>query len=343
MQSTKYHSEPEIIGKALKEAREQKNIAQAELANLCCLSTKMISELEEGGLSSFYTFQLKIATAKRVGNFLGLDESTYLLRPNVEMSVEDASLAAIETKETSDSKKLGISIAASDIKTPLQKHETTKSTDPSSPQLPNLEELLNEGSGNHGLELNPSGEAPSQTRVIAVLFGFLLLSGALYGLNERFNLVNSASQLINPPPIVVVNDAQDLKTDADLPPKSDSPEVVLVAPEVKSVQASLSPPDEQCPYKQEAQLSSYQSPNPSKRGDVVNIKSLIKQAICVVDSSGKQTVVNLEPNTSSAFRGSSPFVVMTQDLDNVEMYFQGWRVRAPNPGAKQIKLLEVAL
>jgi hypothetical protein len=75
----------------------------------------------------------------------------------------------------------------------------------------------------------------------------------------------------------------------------------------------------------------------------VNIKSLIKQAICVVDNSGKQTVVNLESNASYAFRGSSPFVVITQDLDSVEMYFQGWRVRSPSAGAKQIKLMEVAL
>jgi hypothetical protein len=75
----------------------------------------------------------------------------------------------------------------------------------------------------------------------------------------------------------------------------------------------------------------------------VNIKSLIKQVICVVDNSGKQTVVNLEPNASYAFRGSSPFVVITQDLDSVEMYFQGWRVRSPSSGAKQIKLIEVAL
>jgi hypothetical protein len=36
-------------------------------------------------------------------------------------------------------------------------------------------------------------------------------------------------------------------------------------------------------------------------------------------------------------------VVITQDLDSVEMYFQGWRVRSPSSGAKQIKLIEVSL
>jgi hypothetical protein len=180
-------------------------------------------------------------------------------------------------------------------------------------------------------------------RLLVIPFGVLVLSGALYGLNDRFNLVNSAIALINPLPVMVVNNTQDLKADTELAPKPDSSDTVVKASETPPASALLITPTEQCPYKQEAPLASYQSPNPSKRGDIVNIKSLIKQAICVVDNSGKQTVVNLESNASYAFRGSSPFVVITQDLDSVEMYFQGWRVRSPSSGAKQIKLIEVSL
>jgi hypothetical protein len=142
---------------------------------------------------------------------------------------------------------------------------------------------------------------------------------------------------------VVANEAQDSKADQDLALKSESVDAAVKLPETPPAQALQTTPSEQCPYKQEAQLPSYQSPNPSKKGDIVNIKSLIKQAICVVDNSGKQIVVNLESNASYAFRGSSPFVVITQDLESVEMYFQGWRVRSPSAGAKQIKLLEVSL
>jgi hypothetical protein len=141
----------------------------------------------------------------------------------------------------------------------------------------------------------------------------------------------------------VVNDTQDLKADTDLVQKADGSDTAVKAPETQLAQALVTSPSEQCPHKQESQLPIYQSPNPSKPGDVVNIKSLIKQAICVVDNSGKKIVVNLESNASYAFRGSSPFVVITQDLESVEMYFQGWRVRSPSAGAKQIKLMEVSL
>jgi hypothetical protein len=99
----------------------------------------------------------------------------------------------------------------------------------------------------------------------------------------------------------------------------------------------------QCPYKQDAQLLSYQSPNPTKLGDVVNLKTLIKQTFCFIDGSGKQLVIALEANTAHAFKGVAPFTVLGQDLDSVEMFYQGWRVRLPNVGSKQVKLVEVNL
>ena len=88
-------------------------------------------------------------------------------------------------------------------------------------------------------------------------------------------------------------------------------------------------------------MFTYQTASPTKAGDTVNIKTLIKQTICFIDGGGKQLVIALEANTAHAFKGVSPFTVLGQDLDNVEMFFQGWRVRLPNAGSKQVKLVEV--
>ena len=107
--------------------------------------------------------------------------------------------------------------------------------------------------------------------------------------------------------------------------------------------ANATPAQIQCPQVRDEQLPIYKSPNPSKLGDSVNIKTLVKQSICVADGQGKNTSVDLEPNTAHSFRGVSPFVVSAQDLDNVEMYYQGWRVRPPNAGVKQMKLVETAV
>ena len=344
MRPHKHDAQLEIIGSVLKDAREKKNLARAEFANLCCLSTKMILELEEGGMSSFYTFELKIATAKRVGRVLELDEASYLIDPRATESADDTLVTPIEEQEISAPKKLEVVGADSGPKNPPLKNETISLAEPANPQVLNLDESLSHADGKHGFKFSSAGASVITLRVMVILFGFSVLTGAIYGLNERFNIINLAIGLVSPPQkAIVANDAQDVKVDEDLALKSDGSDASVKSPETQPAQALLSTPGEQCPYKQEAQLPSYQSPNPSKKGDTVNIKSLIKQAICVVDNSGKQTVVNLESNASYAFRGTSPFVVITQDLDSVEMYFQGWRVRSPSAGAKQIKLLEVSL
>lgn len=344
MRPHKHDAQLEIIGSVLKDAREKKNLARAEFANSCCLSTKMILELEEGGMSSFYTFELKIATAKRVGRLLELDEASYLIDPRATESADDTLDTPIEEQEIFAPKKLEVVGTDSGPKNPPLKNETISHAELANPQVLNLEESLSHVDGKHGFKFNTAGASVVTIRVMVILFSFSVVTGAIYVLNERFNLINLANGLVNPPQkAIVANDAQDVKVDEDLALKPESSDTAVKSPETQPAQALLSTPSEQCPYKQEAQLPSYQSPNPSKRGDIVNIKSLIKQAICVVDNSGKQTVVNLESNASYAFRGTSPFVVITQDLDSVEMYFQGWRVRSPGAGAKQIKLLEVSL
>ena len=344
MRPHKHDAQLEIIGSALRDAREKKNLARAEFANLCCLSTKMILELEEGGMSSFYTFELKIATAKRVGRHLGLEESSYLIDPCATESLDEISIPSDEVQEISTSKNREVVGVDSDLKNPPLRGEAISSSELSNSRVPNLEESLNQLNRNHGFKLSTAGASVINLRVMTILFSFLVLAGAIYGLNDRFNIINLAMELLTPPQkAIVANDVQDLKTSEDLAPKPDSADTSVKPPETHSALVLQTTPSEQCPYKQEAQLPNYQSPNPSKKGDIVNIKSLIKQAICVVDNSGKQTVVNLESNASYAFRGSSPFVVMTQDLDSVEMYFQGWKVRSPSAGAKQIKLLEVSI
>jgi transcriptional regulator with XRE-family HTH domain len=343
MRPHKHDAQLEIIGSVLKDAREKKNLARAEFANLCCLSTKMILELEEGGMSSFYTFEIKVTTAKRVGKFLGLDESSYLLDPSATESTNDTSIPSIDVQEISAPKKHEVVGTDPGLKNPPQRNETISSAELTDPKTPNLEELLNQVNGKQGFKFSTTRASIVTIRVLVILFSFSVLTGAIYGLNDRFNVINLAIGLVNPPQkVMVTNDAQDLKADEDLSLKSESSDAAVKLPETQPALALQTTPSEQCPYKQEAQLPSYQSPNPSKKGDTVNIKSLIKQAICVVDNAGKQTVVNLESNASYAFKGISPFVVITQDLDSVEMYFQGWRVRSPSAGAKQIKLLEVS-
>ena len=338
---------PEVIGSALKAARENRKLERLELANLCCLSAKMILELEEGGMSSFYSFPLKVNAAKRVGNFLNLAETDYLLFPRpVATAAEspEGESSEIQVAKTPEE-------ASSNVETPGNSADvvpiepsppTTKdevragSLDSAITERLEWQELLTEKVG--GDVSGPDAGRRFNLPIKPVLFLSLGLAvaGLLFGLNTKYDLVNQVASLMGPKPTPPVTTVEDL-------PKEEVKVEVQAEPapsqEIKPAEVKVAA--DQCPYKPNAQIFSFQSPNPSKAGDVVNLKTLVKQTICFVDSAGKQLVMAMEANTALAFKGVAPFTVMAQDLDDVEMYFQGWRVRLPAAGTKQVKLLEV--
>ena len=69
---------PIIDGACLKKARIEKNLTEAELAKECVLVAKHIIQLENGETSNFFSAHHKVQVAKKVGRYLGLEESEYL-------------------------------------------------------------------------------------------------------------------------------------------------------------------------------------------------------------------------------------------------------------------------
>ena len=69
---------PTIDSESLKKARTEKNLTEAELAKECILVSKHIIQLENGETSNFFSAHHKVQVAKKVGRYLGLEESEYL-------------------------------------------------------------------------------------------------------------------------------------------------------------------------------------------------------------------------------------------------------------------------
>lgn len=90
---------PEIQGKLLKAVREKKQIKPEDLAHKACLSKKHIIELEEGGISSFYSEAHKITVARKIAKLLDLDESRVLIHPDGD-GISQTSLA-LDVEEVS--------------------------------------------------------------------------------------------------------------------------------------------------------------------------------------------------------------------------------------------------
>jgi transcriptional regulator with XRE-family HTH domain len=337
MSPVKNNPLPDVIGSSLKAAREARKLERAELANSCCLSTKMILELEEGGMSSFYNFPLKINAAKRVGNFLNLAEADYLEFPQpVAETTEGSEGTSPETESLNHIADTSLTELDS---LPAQNEVRAVSLDPAVTERLEWQELLTEKVGGDVSGPEVGGRFSLSFKPVLFLSVGLAIAGLLFGLNTKYDLVYQVAVLMEPKPKPPAVPVDDVPKDAVEEAKVEVPAEPVPTQVVKPAEVVAS--TSECPHKQNAQIFSYQTPSPSKPGDVVNLKTLVKQTICFVDGVGKQMVMAMEANTALAFKGVAPFTVLAQDLDGVEMYFQGWKVRLPAAGSKQVKLLEV--
>lgn len=80
-----------INGALLRLRREARGWVQADVATRACMSVKQIKQLEEGGLSAFYSEAVKTTAAKKVGALLGLTSDEVFSNGQSEPTVATAS------------------------------------------------------------------------------------------------------------------------------------------------------------------------------------------------------------------------------------------------------------
>ena len=115
--------------------------------------------------------------------------------------------------------------------------------------------------------------------------------------------------------------------------------VAMIEPNAKPT-AVIS--DAACPKPENNQVM-YKTGSPSKAGDMVYVQSLSQQVVCVIDAAGKEQSKTLEAGASYSFYGAPPFKLLTANLAQTEIFFQGLRVRPSNPEAKTLILEETKL
>ena len=67
-----------INGELLRLRREARGWSLGDMATRACMSVKQIRQIEEGGLSSFYSTAVKLTAAKKIGALLGLSAEEVL-------------------------------------------------------------------------------------------------------------------------------------------------------------------------------------------------------------------------------------------------------------------------
>ena len=298
---------PEIRKEAFTKARESLGLTTKELAGMACLSVRQIEQIENGESSSFYGAQVKVTAAKKVAGLLKLNE-------------EDA----FDFGGLINPQKSATDIQAEPL---TEKVAETKKLDPHPKQskAAKIPEFVVD-------RRYKQKKAPSSSSKKL----FLLLSVTAAGVFAVINL----RPLFFPEPVkeeVVVVEEVTAEPVAPITPSAPDPaqdtKPAAPMPATSTLQTSSS----ECPVA-DASIASYKSDSPKKAGDVIFLQSKTAQTVCVVDATGKTQNKTLEPGVGVSIFGKPPFKVLTSGLNQVDLYYQGGKVRPSNSSGKTIIL-----
>lgn len=108
-----------INGELLRLRREASGWLLNDLATRACMSVKQIRQLEEGGMSSFYSASVKMTAAKKVGALLGLSAQEVFAQvvelesePEPEPLALDSEIVVVETEVSDPNDKLTATVSS---------------------------------------------------------------------------------------------------------------------------------------------------------------------------------------------------------------------------------------
>jgi cytoskeleton protein RodZ len=306
---------PEIRKEAFTKAREALGLTPKDVSGMSCFSVRQIEQIENGETSSFYGEQNKVTAAKRVAELLKLN-------PEEAFDFGGTQIAPKNSPENSSSESTDAA--------PLS--DSAKSTE--AEKLESQKELFAEKKVNQPARVTPTKSFESlgtigtskvnkQKDPKKRLLIFLGIAAALI-----FSVMNLRPLFFPEPPkeeVVVVEEV------VQAPEPEAKPEAAPVAAIATAAE---------CPAA-DAPVISYKADAPKKPGDMVYAQSKIAQTICVVDATGKTQVKALEPGVGVSIYGKPPLKVLTGGLNQVDLFYQGDKVRLKNASGKTI-LLEPA-
>ena len=294
---------PEIRKEAFVKAREALGMSVQDLSGRACLSVRQVQQIESGEQGSFYSSNIKFTAAKKVAEILKLT-------PEEAFDFGDLVSALPVAKQSEPA------VAVKLEETPAPTVKTPKPSESKSPKVKNRLALL-------GL-------------VAIAGFAFVSLRPSLFGVN---------SETAQAP-------AQEVKAEVATPAESASP----AAPEkmtetVPAPTTSTTPPaassaapstalaiaSAECPVA-DTNVASFKADAPKKSADMVYLVAKTPQVVCVLDATGKSQPKQLEPGIGASVYGKAPLKVLTAGLTQVDLYFQGVKVRPSNPIANTVML-----
>ena len=87
--------------------------------------------------------------------------------------------------------------------------------------------------------------------------------------------------------------------------------------------------------------TTFKSDKPSMAGNFVVLQSSSTHKICLVDGKGVKQVIEIFPGNKKIVGGVGPFQLIGNQLNDIEIYYQGSKVASVGQGLQQIELKEI--
>ncbi|HQS60873.1 MAG: hypothetical protein B7X83_05035 [Polynucleobacter sp. 17-46-58] len=318
---------PEINKAAFAQAREKLGLSAKDLGGMACLSTRQIEQIENGESATFYSAQVKFTAAKKVAKLLGLSE-----KEAFEFD-EKTAPKEVEPEPTAITQEVQAPINPVKESTPKQKTESANPEQDLSP--------LNEAPKEVVSSIDSSESKPAKKKNLFLWLSVLAAAAfAIINLSSFFFADNPQEVVIVKEEVITVPQTPS-PTPSESAPAPSTPATLPVTPAVPATVPAPSPViaselSTACPA--EEAIIRFKPEAPRKAGDMVYLQAKSKQVVCVVDASGKTQNKLLEPGVGASFYGQPPFKVLTSGLREVDVFFQGTKVRLADPAGKTLIL-----
>jgi transcriptional regulator with XRE-family HTH domain len=309
---------PEIRKEAFTKARESLGFSTKDLSGMACLSVRQIEQIENGETSSFYGDQVKFTAAKKVAGLLKLTPEEAFDFSSVTQPVK---AVVVEEKLQEETKAFAVEKKAKPEEVEELREAMEDVSVLSTEQQPQKSSVNKITASSVDYRVKSTASANPKKKL------FLLLA---IGAVVTFSVVN-LRPLFFPEPVkeevVIIQEV------AQEPAPANAPAEPVPEPTPVTVAAECPPAD--------ATALNYKPEAPKKAGDMVYLQSKIAQTVCVVDATGKIQNKTLEPGVGTSVYGKPPLKVLTGGLNQVDLYYQGAKVRVGSTANKTI-LLEPA-
>jgi len=337
---------PNILGENFKKAREVQGLSFAELASKATLSQNQIEQIENGGNKSFYTAAIKFQSAKKVAKILGLSDEE-----------------AFEKKKTNDSQQIPFHFPET-AKTELVEDAKTELEQP--PKIVSLSNAESKKASKLKKEMSAELEKVSsiathleeviataktdndknQQKTISYSKFLIYLGSAValvfavvqYNHHSKETKIYPSATSASPIELSEPNQVEDIKDAEEVEVTKAPPSEAIAPKEVPKPTAKAVTTIAEC----SGLFSNPEKHTPtiaSKIGNQVYVQSKSEASICFEDADGNQQKRDLAQNAGASFYGKAPFKLASNNLDQFDIFYQGYKVKA-DLSKKAITLVE---